>query len=98
MITLSANILMQSLYEHKTQRSRLLNIREYLLNALKIPRHRRSLIMVLGNGNEASNADALHQWLENQSKADPEFLTLSLDEIERRLLAHLEKRMSRCLE
>lgn len=93
MMTLSANILMQSLYEHKTKRTRLLNMQEYLLNALHIPRYRRSLIMVLGNGNEATNADALQHWLESQSQADAEFLTLSIGEVEGRLLAHLEKRM-----
>uniref|UniRef100_A0A486XN30 Uncharacterized protein n=1 Tax=Rheinheimera sp. BAL341 TaxID=1708203 RepID=A0A486XN30_9GAMM len=49
--------------------------------------------MVLGNGNEATNADALQHWLESQSQADAEFLTLSIGEVEGRLLAHLEKRM-----
>ncbi|WP_445428285.1 hypothetical protein [Alishewanella sp. HL-SH05] len=93
MMTLSANILIQSLYEKKTQRSRLLNVREYLLNALQIPRYKRSLILVLGNGNESTNADALQNWLEYQSKSDPDFLGSSLGEIESRLLHHLEKRM-----
>lgn len=98
MMTLSANILMQSLYEQKTQRTRLINIREYLLNALQIPRHRRSLIMVIGNGNESTNSDALHHWLENQLQKDADFLMLSLGEIEGYLLAHLERYLNHWTE
>lgn len=93
MMTLSANILTQSLFELKTKRARLNNIKEHLLNALQISPQRQGVVMLLGQGSEKNNAEALYCWLECQLKFDPEFSKLSLGDIEGRLLRHLERGM-----
>lgn len=90
MMTLSANTLTQSMFELKTKRTRLNNIKEHLLNALQISPQRQGLVMLLGQGSEKNNAEALYCWLECQHRFDPKFTTLSLGEIEGRLLRRLE--------
>lgn len=94
-MALSTNILMQSMFEQKIKRTRLQNVKEYLLNALQIHPHHQSLVMVLGTGNEQNNSDALCYWLKNQAKLDQTFSTLSLGDIEYRLMRHLEGRLDR---
>lgn len=91
MMTHSVTILAQSMFALKTKRARLYNVKEYLLNALQIAPYRRELIMLLGQGSEKSNADALQYWLESQSKVDPEFSMLPLGDMEHRLRKHLER-------
>lgn len=93
MMTQSANILTQSMFALKIKQTRLHNVKEYLLNALQISPQRQGLVMLLGQGSEKNNAEALYCWLECQSKIDPDFSTLSLGDIEGRLLRHLERGM-----
>lgn len=92
MTIISTNVFLQKMDEHKLRRRRLKSLRDFLLSSLQISPHSQNLVVVVGNGNERNNSEALLNWLDEETLDDKPLAELPAHQVEGHLLRYLERR------